>query len=262
MQNRCAKTDFFPILHLRAENFVVKKMKHWIGIVAMATLAYACEQHTVRRYDYPVQGIDVSHHQARVDWQVIANQDIRFAFVKATEGATLCDSLFCHNWDNMKLAGIKRGAYHFFRPMISSLEQADNFTRSVNIEFGDLPPVLDVEVLDGVSKERLVNAVRTWLYYAEIRYGVKPIIYTNIKFYNKILAGHFNDYPMWIARYGVREPTLACGRNWDFWQYGNSGKLKGIAGNVDFNVFNGSQADLEAMCLSPRKLILTDMEAY
>ncbi len=237
-------------------------MKQWVGIVAVIIIAYGCEQHTIRRYDYPVQGIDVSHHQSRIDWSIVATEGMHFAFVKATEGITHVDSLFCYNWDSMKQEGIIRGAYHFFRPKISPLEQADNFTRSVDIEFGDLPPVLDVEVLDGVSKESLINAVRTWLYYAEIRYGVKPIIYTNIKFYNKILAGHFNDYPMWIARYGFRPPTLANGRDWHFWQYGNRGKIRGIAGNVDFNVFNGSAKDLEAICLAPRPLILTEIENY
>lgn len=236
-------------------------MKKWVGIVAVIITAYGCEQHTMRRYDYPVHGIDVSHYQARVDWGVVASEDIHFAFVKATEGETHLDSLFCYNWEAMQQEGIVRGAYHFFRPKISPLAQADNFTRSVEIKYGDLPPVLDVETLDGVSKESLINGVRTWLYYAEIRYGVKPIIYTNIKFYNKILAGHFNDYPMWIARYGVREPTLANGRDWIFWQYGNRGKIKGVAGNVDFNVFNGSPKDLEALCLAPRSLILTEIEA-
>ncbi|MFN7115676.1 MAG: glycoside hydrolase family 25 protein [Saprospiraceae bacterium] len=232
-------------------------MKHWLGIVALVMIAYGCEQHTARRYDYAVHGIDVSHYQSRVNWQAVAQENMHFAFIKATEGAMHVDSLFCYNWEGMKKAGLKRGAYHFFRPTISPLAQADNFTRSVEIELGDLPPVLDVEVLDGVSKESLINGVRTWLYYAEIRYGVKPIIYTNIKFYNKLLAGHFNDYPMWIARYGFREPTLACGRNWHFWQYGNRGRVNGIAGNVDFNVFKGSLQELEAMCLAPRSIILT-----
>jgi lysozyme len=237
-------------------------MKHWVGIAALCIAVGACEQATPRRHDYLVDGIDVSHYQSRVNWQQVAEQHIDFAFVKATEGATHLDSLFCRNWLEMKEAGIKRGAYHFFRPTVSPLEQADNFTRSVEIQLGDLPPVLDVEVMDGVSKERLINGVRTWLYYAEIRYGVKPIIYTNIKFYNKILAGHFNDYPMWVARYGFRKPTLACGRDWHFWQYGSQGKLKGVAGNVDLNVFNGSPEDLEALCLSPRQLILTDVADF
>jgi lysozyme len=220
-------------------------------LVVFLLLLWACEQHTMQRYDYTVHGIDVSHYQSIIDWDGIAAQGLSFAFVKATEGLSMQDTMFCHNWAEMQRVGIKRGAYHFYRPTIPARAQADNFSRLVEMDYGDLPPVLDVEVLDGVSKTILINGMRTWLYQIEIRYNVKPIIYTNLKFYNKILAGHFDEYPVWIARYNFREPTLACGRDWHFWQYGNRGRLEGIRGHVDFNVFNGSLADLERLCLQP-----------
>jgi lysozyme len=222
----------------------------WTAISGILLFLWGCEQHTLRRADYQVHGIDVSHYQSVIHWDTVAAQRIHFAFVKATEGATMNDSMFCYNWAEMKRTGIKRGAYHFYRPKTSALAQADNFSRLVEMEQGDLPPVLDVEVLDGVSKTILINGIRTWLYQIEIRYNVKPIIYTSLKFYNKVLAGHFDEYPIWIARYNFREPTLACGRTWHFWQYGNQGRIKGIRGNVDFNVFNGSLSDLELLCLT------------
>lgn len=229
----------------------------WTGILGLfLTTVWACDQHTTRRYDYVVHGIDISHYQSFVNWDTVAAQDIHFAFVKATEGLMMSDTMFCHNWTEMKRVGLKRGAYHFYRPTISAREQADNFSRLVEMEYGDMPPVLDVEVLDGVSKTILINGIRTWLYQIEIRYNVKPIIYTNLKFYNKILAGHFNDYPVWIARYSFREPILASGRDWHFWQYGNRGRIKGVFGNVDFNVFNGTELDLERLCLTPNNNII------
>ena len=233
-------------------------MKRWTGILGLMIMLWACDQHTIRRYDYAVHGIDISHYQSYINWDTVAAQDIHFAFVKATEGLSMSDTMFCYNWAEMKRVGIKRGAYHFYRPTIPAQEQADNFTRLVEMEYGDLPPVLDVEVLDGVSKTILINGIRTWLYQVEIRYNVKPIVYTNLKFYNRILAGHFDDYPIWIARYSFREPTLACGRDWHFWQYGNQGRIKGIYGDVDFNVFNGTELDLERLCLVPNNIILSD----
>jgi len=232
-------------------------MNRWTGILGLVFLLHACEYQTIRRHDYSVHGIDVSHYQSDIKWDTIAEQDIHFAFVKATEGATLTDSLYCYNWSEMQRVGIKRGAYHFYRPTVSASEQADNFSQMVNLEYGDLPPVLDVEVLDGVSKTILINGVRTWLYQIEIRYNIKPIIYTNLKFYNRILAGHFDDYPVWIARYNYREPTLASGRDWHFWQYGNQGEIAGIEGDVDFNVFNGTYRELAAMCLAPTPVLLS-----
>lgn len=230
-------------------------MRYLLGIVTMMAFAIACERPTARMTDYVVQGIDVSHYQSRVDWTAVAQQDIHFAFIKATEGVTLKDSLYEYNWDATRQAGIKRGAYHFFYPSLPSDEQARNFITSVTLQQGDLPPVLDVEVLGSGDKINLITGIRDWLYRVEIQYGIKPILYTNLKFYNKYLAGHFEDYPIWIARYSYRQPRLACGRDWQFWQYGNLGELDGIDGPVDFNVFTGSLKDLERLCVPSREVL-------
>jgi lysozyme len=204
---------------------------------------------------FEVHGIDVSHYQGRIDWEKVSNQDIHFAFVKATEGGDYQDSIFCDNWDIMAQNGIKRGAYHFFRPNSPVDLQISNFIDNVSLETGDLPPVLDIETYDGASKIQIITAMRKWLYEIEINYDVKPIIYTNIKFFNKNLAGHFKDYPLWIARYNSREPRLADSRDWDFWQYGNKGKIEGINGHVDFNVFSGNMIDLDSICFKPNDII-------
>jgi len=218
------------------------------GILLLAVAMAACEQGTARLENYEVHGIDVSHHQAAINWDSVVIDQFSFAFVKATEGATMRDTLFCDNWRHMKRVGIRRGAYHFYRPQTSALRQVDNFIYWVEIEAGDLPPVVDVEVLDGASKAQLITGLKTWLYLVELHYEVKPILYTNLKFYNKYLAGHFRDYHIWIARYNSREPVLADGRNWQFWQYGNRGAVKGINGHVDFNVFYGSHSQLRNLC--------------
>ncbi|MEM6697721.1 MAG: GH25 family lysozyme, partial [Bacteroidota bacterium] len=131
----------------------------------------------------------------------------------------------------------------------SVLTQAQNFMNNVVLEKGDLPPVLDIEVLDGVSTEDLVIRVRAWLEIIEAEYQIRPIIYTNLKFYNKHLANHLQEYPVWIARYNrYFEPLLVNEVNWAFWQYGNRGRLDGIQGDVDFNVFKGSLDELEMLC--------------
>ena len=229
-------------------------MRYLVIILTLMFTVYSCRYETVQMGDFEVHGIDVSHYQAKINWDTIVDQDIRFAFVKATEGATHVDTLYCHNWSEMQRVGLKRGAYHFFRPKTSPVAQAQNFIEQVEMNDGDLPPVLDIEVRDDVSRRRLVDAVRTWLIIVETRYDVKPILYTNIKFYNRYLAGHFNEYPVWIARYNTREPELSCGREWDFWQYGNKGLLEGIDGYVDFNVFKGSLLELENFCKPPAQV--------
>ena len=197
---------------------------------------------------YDVHGIDVSHHQAQINWPRVAEQNINFTFIKASEGQDHKDTMFVTNWSSSKEAGIKRGAYHFFLPKVSSLFQAKNFIASVKLEPGDLPPVLDVEVMN-VSKSALINRMHTWLDIVEKHYQIRPIIYTNLKFYNKYLAKDFDDYPIWIARYSSRLPLLKNGFKWQFWQYGDRGILDGIPAHVDFNVFNGTLEELEKLCL-------------
>jgi lysozyme len=114
-----------------------------------------------------------------------------------------------------------------------------------------LPPVLDVEVADELPfPNGSADGVRTWLNIVGDHWKIRPIVYTNQKFYNRYLAGHLPEFPIWIARYtDWQVPELADGHPWHFWQYGNRGLMAGIAGDVDFNVFNGSLQSLQAMTL-------------
>ncbi|MBX2928738.1 MAG: glycoside hydrolase family 25 protein [Saprospiraceae bacterium] len=225
-------------------------MKLYLTILCLTLVCLACEGPPTLRLDrYAVHGIDVSHYQSRINWDTVAALPLHFAFVKATEGATYTDSLFAMNWEAMKRIGIRRGAYHFFRPNAPPGEQARHFARTVPLEIGDLPPVLDIEITDGMPKAELVRRLQIWLDIVESTCGVKPIIYSNVHFYNRYLAGHFTGYPLWIARYNEREPTLACGSDWGFWQYGRHGRLPGIKGHVDFNVFSGSLEQLDSLRL-------------
>ena len=219
-----------------------------IILITTLLLCSACNNITERKQGFSVHGVDVSRYQSEIDWKEVASQDITFAFVKASEGETITDTHFCQNWAAIKEANIKRGAYHFFRPTTSVLTQAQNFIDNVILENGDLPPVLDVEVMDGVSKEDLVKRMQAWLDIIEMHFQIKPVIYTNQKFFNEHLAKDFKDYPLWIARYNnFFEPKPSNNKDWLFWQYGNKGRVNGIDGDVDLNVFQGSLEELEAL---------------
>ncbi len=213
----------------------------------LIVLVLSCKEDTVRRTDFLIQGVDVSRYQLQVNWPEVAAQGIHFAFVKATEGATHLDTLFHKNWRAIRESGLRRGAYHFYRPQTDAQLQATYFLKQVELKDGDLPPVLDIEVLDGTDPRALVNDLHTWVTIVHEHCGVAPILYTNLKFYNRYLAGHFDDYPLWIARYSNEKPVLACGREWQFWQYGNRGTLSGIDGYVDFNVFQGDWLTLDSL---------------
>lgn len=158
--------------------------------------------------------------------------------MKATEGLETVDSRFKKNWYEAKKAGIPRGAYHYFIARKSGKAQAENFIETVHLEEGDLPPVLDVESIRGTSVSNLQKRVSDWIMAVEAHYKVKPIIYTNADFYENYLAGRFDEYPLWVAHYLVKnKPRIR--RNWLFWQHNETGHVNGINAMVDFNVFNG-----------------------
>jgi lysozyme len=218
-------------------------------------LIIGCNRLTERLDGFEVHGIDVSHYQAEINWDTVAGQRIDFAFIKATEGRHFIDTCFTQNWQELKRVNIKRGAYHFFHPTLSPEEQAANFINTVDLTFGDLPPVLDFEVINNTPKPIIIQRIQTWLDLVEKHYKIKPIIYTNQKLYFKYIRSNFNDYPIWMARYNVSQPVTLSTNSWKFWQYGNRGSVRGIEGDVDLNVFSGNLIDLEEMTLSPETAI-------
>jgi lysozyme len=193
--------------------------------------------------EYEIHGIDVSRYQRTISWDAVKEmqvQDIRigFAFMKATEGINNVDPFFKRNWKKSRESGVVRGAYHFFIATKDGKTQAENFIKRVELESGDLPPVLDIEQSFGANAQQMRKELKAWLDVVENYYGVKPIIYTYIDFYEKNLQGHFDDYPLWIAHYlQPRQPRIS--RAWSFWQHSEQGRVNGIIPKVDFNVFNG-----------------------
>lgn len=199
-------------------------------------------------------GIDVSHFQGHVDWQAVKAAGCVFAFAKATEGTGVTDPYFAANWAGMKAAGLLRGAYHFYRAQLPAEQQAAHFLSTVQFEPGDLPPVIDIELNDGVTGQPLVGGVQTWLDAVEPVAGATPILYTNTSFWNAHFNNQFGAYPLWVAHY-TSAPTPAPLPNgwpdWTFWQYSQSLHIDGVNGAADHDYFNGTAADLQALTVKP-----------
>ena len=205
---------------------------------------------------YTIHGIDVSHHNQKIDWQKVKdskddNVDISFCFIKATEGTDLKDQDFKNNWKEAKKAGLMRGAYHFYVPWANPEAQAKNFIQSVSLEQGDFVPVVDFEI-HGTNRrvrEKLVANVTTFIEYLKSHYGVSPIIYTNKHMFRKYVKGNFDNYPLWISDYDSRKLEGFDGANLMIWQHSTNGRLDGIKGDVDFNVFVASKSHLDDICV-------------
>ena len=210
---------------------------------------------------YEIHGIDISHHQGRIDWDELKDNGqidhcpIRFVMIKATEGSTQTDRNFRDNFFQARENGFTRGAYHFYSVHSPAEQQAYHFIKTVDLENGDLPPVLDVEHKPkNQSDEDFKHSVLKWLNIVESHYRVKPIIYTYFKFKTRYLSDPiFDEYPYWIAHYYV--DSLEYQGPWKFWQHTDVGRLPGIKGNVDFNIYNGSFYDLRQMTIGSQETI-------
>ena len=214
---------------------------------------------------YESHGIDISHYQGKIDWEQLKNAmiegcPVRFVIIKSTEGASRLDDHFRENFNQVRDYGFIRGVYHFWSNKSSAREQAYYFLDKVHLTEGDLPPVLDIEHKPAdKSVDDFQRDVLTWLHIVEDKYHAKPIIYTYYKFKEKYLSAPvFDDYPYWIAHYYVDKVQYQG--KWKFWQHTDAGKLPGIKGYVDFNIYNGSFYDLRKLCIGSKGESLLDAE--
>lgn len=204
---------------------------------------------------YPVRGVDVSHYQGEIHWQQIKEQDIDFAFIKATEGSSHVDERYEENRENAREAGLYIGAYHFFSFDSPAAAQAEHFIAVAGDLSGALPPVVDIEYYgdkreNPPEKARVVSELQELLDALEEEYGVKPVIYTTYTVYSKYIRKGFQEYPLWIRN--VYYPPVDIGREWAFWQYSDKGELEGTSGvekYVDLNVFRESLEELEKLLI-------------
>ncbi|MEN2489843.1 glycoside hydrolase family 25 protein [Flavobacterium sp. B11] len=194
-----------------------------------------------------VIGIDVSEFQGKVDWEEVEILDekypVQFVFIRATAGNDRVDRQFKKNWEGAKENKIMRGAYHYYRPNENSIEQADLFIKTVKLQKGDLPPVLDIEKLPkNQSLDSLKKGLKRWLVKVEKHYQVRPIIYSGERYYSDFLKEEFGDYLFWIANYNFYREKIED--DWLFWQFTEKASLPGIKHRVDVNIYNG---DLEQL---------------
>ena len=191
-------------------------------------------------------GVDVSTYQANIDMNKLKEQNIKFIFIKATEGSTMQDDRFSENWKNAKDAELLSGAYHFFSYDSEGKTQAENFINTVGSDIkGRLLPVVDVEYYgdkeqNPPEKADVVRELKVFLGMLEEEYGVKPLIYTRSEIYDKYIKGEFDEYKKWISSF-YSPISWNYKDEWYIWQYLNRGELEGYTGGekyIDLNVLN------------------------
>ena len=210
-------------------------------------------QHGKGRHKFPIQwnklGINYLGRKSQKNVHGTADYPVSFIFIKSTEGTSITNKFYAADYAQARKHGIPIGAYHFFSLKSSGAAQAQHFIKNTRFLKGDLPPVLDVEPSDAQIRaaggpERMFQQIRVWLRLVKARCGVSPILYINQMFINKYFSmapDIKRNYDVWIARYGEYKPDVRLA----FWQLSSDGRVKGITGDVDINVFNGYKSQFD-----------------
>jgi lysozyme len=205
--------------------------------------------------------IDVSHNNGAIDFAAVAAAGIAFAFVKASEGLGFVDPLYAANVAGFAAAGIATGAYHFVDAQYDPLEQAAFFIKSAGLRPGSIA-AMDWETLNRSFPDAKA---------AQFMYAIEQCTRRNT-------VGYYGAYeeqqpdptldasPLWLPEYPAGDaivdyaqvaaaapktpPGRPAARPYDFHQYTGTGRVAGIAGNVDRSIWVGTLGDLRAWCAS------------
>ncbi len=192
---------------------------------------------------YPVQGIDISSHNGTPDFRKAASDGVEFVWMKASEGASFRDKKFSDNHHQAGAAGLKRGAYHFFRFDKDGVEQAINLLEAIGNRNLEMGMAIDVESSgnpEGISEDVIRERLAAMVDYLNLR-GIAPTLYCNRKDYFNYMEDTFPGHYLWVCSLSEEPSRGAC----TFWQFSHTGNVKGIEGEVDMNVFGGSRSEWE-----------------
>lgn len=190
---------------------------------------------------YPVRGIDISGHNGEIDFDKVAASGIDFVWMKASEGETVRDSRFEANYDAATAAGLRVGAYHYFRFDCDGVMQAMNLCQALDDRVPSLGVAIDVEEesnASGVDNEVILDNLEKMIDYLQMR-GYPIVLYSNKEGFIDYFHDRFSQYPIWICSFSDFSPSDDIA--WTFWQYSHAGKVEGISGAVDLDVFSGSR---------------------
>lgn len=195
---------------------------------------YLYHNDVISKIFYRVEGLDVSHHQIRINWKKV-NKKYKYIIMKATEGKDFLDTDFFYNWNNARIEGFVVGAYHFFSMRSSGESQAEYYISKVPVSDKTLPPIIDIEISTKYTKVKVIKELQRMITKLESHYKKKVILYVNYKTYNTFIKGEFLDNPIWITDMKFI-PKLAENDRWIMWQYSSRGRIYGIPGLTDKNV--------------------------
>lgn len=193
------------------------------------------------------KGIDVSRHQGDIDWNLVAQDGVEFAFIRVGyrgygTGKLMEDDFFESNMAEALQAGIKVGVYFYSQAVSEAevLEEANFVLEKIAPYKIACPVVFDVEKvaepgarMNNISTEE--RTALTALFCQTVQNaGYRPMIYYNTEMGAMLLGLEaLEEYDKWFAAYS---DIFYYPYDYKVWQYSQSGHVNGIQGNVDLNI--------------------------
>lgn len=187
-----------------------------------------------------MNGIDVSQWQGYIDFAMVRRAGVELVYIKASEGRDLVDPFFLRNYANASNAGLLVGFYHYLtaRSVGEAKAEAYHFVETIEGLVNDARLVMDIEDIAGLTPEEVNRIAGAFLQAVQEYSGKEPAVYAGADNAAQVLGDAFAAYPLWIAEYDVDEPTMDNPwETWAGWQYTDMGRVAGIQGHVDRDIF-------------------------
>lgn len=186
------------------------------------------------------EGIDVSNWQGYINYEQVKNDGIDIVYIKSSQGNNIVDTYFRINYNNAKANGLKVGFYHFLtaRNEEEAIKQAEFFSSVISNTSPDCKLAMDFEVFGNLTVSEVNNISQVFLERVKEITGKDVIIYSDTFNASNVFGAELaQNYPLWIAEYGVEIPRETNWETWQGFQYTSRGIINGVSGYVDRDRF-------------------------
>ena len=217
------------------------KFFYILCICILVLLELKTEIYAIEPSGRTYEGIDVSGWQGEIDFERVRNSGIEYVYIKASEGSNSIDPYFSRNYREAKRNNLNVGFYHYVtaRTVQEAEEEASHFAKTIAGTSPDCKLAMDFEVFGNLTTEEINEISLRFLESTQRLTNKEMIIYSDTSNARNIFSKEIADkYELWIAQYGVEEPSN--NGKWNTWvgfQYTDTGRVDGINGNVDRNKF-------------------------
>lgn len=186
------------------------------------------------------RGIDISEFQGEIDFEEVRRSGIEAVYIRVGAGE-YTDEYFAENYERAKAAGLKIGFYHYVtaRSVEEGRRQARFFASLAAGREPDMRLTMDFEYFGSLSVSQINAISEAYLDELTALTRREAVIYSDLSNARNIFSRALAEkYPLWAAQYGADEPSAnGKWREWVGFQYTDEGRVGGIYGNVDRNIF-------------------------